>query len=428
MIYTGKTYSNIFCRFFRIRINVYFQLIFFPDFLVLQIVLWYDYADRDYLCVYCFCLHFCTRGALAALSGGAYLKNNFINSSVEESDEPLISVIVPIFNVKPYLRECLDSIRAQTYSNIEVLAVDDGSTDGSGEICEEYAREDNRFHVFHTVNNGLSAARNFGLDRAKGDFIAFLDSDDYMEGQMLEKLLAACLNNIADIAVCNICNCWVNCVSPDVIQESSTVVFEDEKRLQQAVSMKIVKNAAWNKLYRAGLFSEIRFPRGKMYEDIPTVYKLLLLSERVVWLPETLIHYRMRISSISHLNNAERMVDHWNAYYTKYLNLIDSDLKSCDFTELIANCFLTAKQIWFSYYGFSHEKKNRYFIAINDICLFVRKHFSAIICNRELSFKMKLISPFLLFKCKFVFWYLQKSKAVVNKIKPVDNNICLFFP
>ena len=211
---------------------------------MLQIVLWYDYADRDYLCVYCFCLHFCTRGALAALSGGAYLKNNFINSSVEESDEPLISVIVPIFNVKPYLRECLDSIRAQTYSNIEVLAVDDGSTDGSGEICEEYAREDNRFHVFHTVNNGLSAARNFGLDRAKGDFIAFLDSDDYMEGQMLEKLLAACLNNIADIAVCNICNCWVNCVSPDVIQESSTVVFEDEKRLQQAVSMKIVKNAA----------------------------------------------------------------------------------------------------------------------------------------------------------------------------------------
>ena len=134
------------------------------------------------------------------------------------------------------------------------------------------------------------------------------------------------------------------------------------------------------------------------------------------------------ISSISHLNNAERMVDHWNAYYTKYLNLIDSDLKSCDFTELIANCFLTAKQIWFSYYGFSQEKKNRYFFTINDICLFVRKHFSAIICNRELSFKMKLISPFLLFKCKFVFWYLQKSKAVVNKIKPVDNNICLFFP
>ena len=118
--------------------------------------------------------------------------------------ENLISVIVPVYNIEAYLRKCIDSILAQTYTNLEIILVDDGSTDNSGEICNEYAAKDARIRVIHKGNGGLSSARNTGIDIATGKYIGFVDSDDYLAPDMYEKLLGAIVNNHADISVCNV--------------------------------------------------------------------------------------------------------------------------------------------------------------------------------------------------------------------------------
>lgn len=118
------------------------------------------------------------------------------------SDSPLISVIIPVYNVEKYLHRCLDSVIEQTYKNLEVILIDDGSTDHSGEICDDYAAKDVRIHVIHQENQGVSAARNKGLDTAKGEYIAFVDSDDYILPEMYAKMLECIIENNVDFCVC----------------------------------------------------------------------------------------------------------------------------------------------------------------------------------------------------------------------------------
>ena len=121
---------------------------------------------------------------------------------MEMEKQPLISVIVPVYNVENYLPRCLDSIINQTYTNLEILLVDDGATDNSGKLCDEYAQKDNRIRVFHKENGGVSSARNMGLDNATGEYIAFVDSDDYIDKCMYEIMLNSSVQNNADIVVC----------------------------------------------------------------------------------------------------------------------------------------------------------------------------------------------------------------------------------
>ena len=122
--------------------------------------------------------------------------------------EPLVSVIIPIYNVRPYLCEALDSVLRQTYRNLEILIIDDGSDDGSEEICDEYGKKDSRITVIHQKNRGLSAARNVGLNRMRGDYIAFLDPDDAFHPDMIRCLMEALQRNEAEIAVCGIIRCY----------------------------------------------------------------------------------------------------------------------------------------------------------------------------------------------------------------------------
>ncbi len=130
-------------------------------------------------------------------------------------DNPKVSVIVPVYNVQAYLRECLDSLKNQTYTNLEILVVDDGSTDGCGKICDEYATQDSRFRVFHTENNGLSGARNYGLNFVSGEFVGFVDSDDKCELTMYESLVHAAIKHRADITFGARSTWFANCVKQD---------------------------------------------------------------------------------------------------------------------------------------------------------------------------------------------------------------------
>ena len=214
---------------------------------------------------------------------------------------PLISVIVPIYGVETYLRSCVQSILAQTYANIEVILVDDGSPDGCGKMCDEYAVRDDRVRVIHKVNGGLSDARNVALDVARGDWIGFVDSDDVVEPAMFEVLLAQARAHEAQIAVCNFAE-YVD--GPEGRETLRTRGVEGLRVLsgREACCLLMVddelQNYAWNKLYAACLWKDVRFPVGQKYEDVNTIYKLFEKVERAILIPEVLYWYRLRGDSI----------------------------------------------------------------------------------------------------------------------------------
>lgn len=213
----------------------------------------------------------------------------------------LISVIVPVYNVEKYLGECIESLICQTYTNIEILLVNDGATDSSPKICNYYQKIDQRIKVINTENGGLSAARNMGIANAKGAYFAFVDSDDFIEATMLETLFAHAEKSSADIVCCNY----------DFYSETSkfqkTHKIKNRKNMlytsAQARDVLLYNNYyrcyAWNKLFRAELFEKIRFPEGCIYEDILTSYLLLEKANNILYITDDLYHYRIRSNSIT---------------------------------------------------------------------------------------------------------------------------------
>ncbi len=223
-------------------------------------------------------------------------------------EEVLVSVVVPIYKVEQYLKKCVDSIIKQTYKNIEVILVDDGSPDNCGKICDEYAQKDKRIKVIHKENGGLSEARNFGLDKAKGEYICFIDSDDFVSCEYVEKLLIAALINHSDIAACNF----------KYIDEDGKISVRKEKEDKVYTSSEAIKDIftldqnteimVWNKLYKRTLFTDnhIKYPVGKIHEDNFTTYKLYDKANSVALISDKLYYYLQRENSIMATFNKKR--------------------------------------------------------------------------------------------------------------------------
>lgn len=213
---------------------------------------------------------------------------------------PKITVIVPVYKVEPYLHRCVDSILAQTYTDFELILVDDGSPDNCPAICEAYAAKDNRIRVIHQENGGLSAARNTGLDAAKGEYIAFVDSDDVVCETYLERLLQAMLAAQADIAVCDMV-IFADGEEPKAEEERQAPVQTMTGR-EACLSIYRMDGRipimAWGKLYRTSLFTGVRYPVGRIHEDDATTPKVLYRAEKVALLSERLYLYRQRAGSI----------------------------------------------------------------------------------------------------------------------------------
>lgn len=204
---------------------------------------------------------------------------------------PKISVIIPVYNAGAYLEECLDSVLHQTYGNLEILLIDDGSTDGSGALCDAYAARDGRVRVFHQENRGQSAARNAGLGAMTGELIAFVDADDVAAPDMLQNLLGA-LDTGADFAVCNILR----------IDEAGRPLdlcpLGDAMLTREAFLDKLLEEQAWfyvmpgGKLYRRELFRNLRFPEGFIYEDEAVLYPIVARCAKIATLAQPLYRYR----------------------------------------------------------------------------------------------------------------------------------------
>ena len=214
-----------------------------------------------------------------------------------EQKRPLISVIVPIHNVAPYLRKCLDSLKNQTMKQIEVICIDDGSTDESGKIADEdESREWPIFRIIHTENRGLSAARNRGIDEAQADWLMFVDSDDWVHADYCEIPYEAAIENMADLVAFQFYEVTENeRVKKQIRTLKSIELIDSEKAVD------LNGPAVWRKMYRKELFNIIRFPEGIVFEDLAIMHKLLYSAERIISIPNRLYYHRFRTKSISHM-------------------------------------------------------------------------------------------------------------------------------
>lgn len=228
----------------------------------------------------------------------------------------LISVIVPIFNVESYLPACLDSILAQAYPSLEIILIDDGSTDHSGRICDDYKAKNKNIVVIHKSNGGLSDARNAGIDIAKGKFITFVDSDDLVHPLCFQSLFNALSENQAEISVCPLRSFsskqearFLNKRVDHEVCSKNTTVFSSESALKEMLYEGRFDISACGKLYLASLFKDVRFPKDKLFEDLATTYQLIWKARSVALIPYRLYGYRQRTGSITRVPFHNKMLD-----------------------------------------------------------------------------------------------------------------------
>ncbi|MCK9181504.1 MAG: glycosyltransferase [Fibrobacteraceae bacterium] len=215
--------------------------------------------------------------------------------------KPLISIIVPIYNGGSFLKECIESLLKQSYSHIEIILVDDGSTDISGKICDDFASEDCRIKTIHQSNQGLSAARNTGIAAASGNYITFIDCDDFVSESFLDFLWGNLIRTNADISTCGFYKFQntSNIESKTALQKAKTILYSGKEAAIIALYQNgIVDYSAWNKLYKKELFATIRFPKDKLFEDLGTMVYAMARAEKIVCSEAKLYYYRQHSKSI----------------------------------------------------------------------------------------------------------------------------------
>lgn len=216
-----------------------------------------------------------------------------------------LSVIIPIYNVEKYLRRCIDSVLKQTYLNLEVILVNDGSTDGCAKICDEYKEKDDRVSVIHKNNGGLSEARNFGLKLVTGEIVTYLDSDDYVDTNMYEKMIKVMEDKGADIVICGTYIDYED-GSTKIKSEKNEKSFNTEEALIELNSFSSFDMSVCNKIYKKEIIKNIDFPVGKKSEDYFVMYQYFARAKKVVVINEAKYHYFQRSNSISRGKNVTR--------------------------------------------------------------------------------------------------------------------------
>ena len=280
----------------------------------------------------------------------------------------LISVIIPVYKVEEYINRCIDSVINQTYKNLEIILVDDGSPDGCPKICDEYAKKDSRIRVIHKQNGGLSDARNVGIDNANGKYITFIDSDDFVEKNYISILYESLKKYNVKMSIADNLIIYEDKIINNSIYEEN--VFSEHDVLEKMLwGIRDLDNGAWTKLYDRSLFDNIRYPVGRLYEDTATTYKLFDLCDKIVINSIPIYNYMKRRDSITQCKFNE-----------KKLQLIDSTKEMTDYI------------------------RNKYF-DLNDAC------------NRKLTWAyLSTLSQYASSDCKNE--YIEKK--LVNDIKSID--------
>ena len=296
--------------------------------------------------------------------------------------DPLVSIIIPVYMVETTLERCLDSVLAQTYTNFEVILVDDGSPDRCGEICDDYAKNDNRFRVIHKENGGLSDARNNGIDRSKGDYLTFIDSDDYVRSNYVEFLLSLIQEEDADMS----------CGKHNVIYDNAVLkrytgkkyVMNSREALDMLLYQEDMDVSAWAKMYSRALFSDIRYPVGKKYEDAATTYKLIDKAGKIVLDSRPIYNYVIRDDSIttSQFNSSKIELIDATKEMTEYIRQKYPDLrKACNSRMVYAYQSTLAATVF-------TEDVDR--SIVSKLVEYIRKNGKAVLLDPRVQFRNKI--------------------------------------
>lgn len=238
-------------------------------------------------------------------------------------EQDLISIIVPVYNVQEYLKNCINSILNQSYKNIEIILVDDGSTDESSSICDLYVKKDNRIKVIHKENGGLSDARNMGIKSARGKYITFVDSDDYLDENYVKVLYILITENNSDIACSRMKK--TDSLNDKIINKNEKInIYNSIDAIKEILYQRNIDNSAPSKLFKKDLFENILFPVGYAFEDLDTMYKLFLQANKIVSTTNNYYLYYQRQGSILHtvkdktINDLLTIIDNMNKNLISY--------------------------------------------------------------------------------------------------------------
>ena len=342
-----------------------------------------------------------------------------VKQNMKINEQPLITVAVTVYNIKEYLQRSIESVCNQTYSNLEILLVNDGSTDGSEKVCDEYAAKDSRIRAIHKKNGGPSEARNFAIEQAKGEYIAFVDGDDWIEPDMYENMFLAMKKAGAKLAVCAYKQVSVNHIQDPT--NDTVLYFEKDEALESFIKEEedvLIQNAAWNKLFKKELLKELRFPVGKLYEEIVFTTKLLHEADKVVYLNQGYYNYVVdRVGSIMNAGvNSRIFTDQIPLYYEKRSYL--ESIGRADFVKI--HNFYFYKRLLLHYLELQKNKPENYKKFCKQIKNIIQKETDYIpgayeteISSKNDALKMKIfrVSP----KGYYYFTLLNEKYIIPQK-------------
>jgi len=317
------------------------------------------------------------------------------------SENPLVSIIIPVFNVQSFISECIESVIKQSYSNLEIILINDGSLDNSGAICEEYALKDNRIKVIHKENGGLSDARNVGLDSAQGAYISFVDSDDVIDANFVQVLISLLLNSEASISICDY-SLFSTCLPESPSQHDSCFqLFTGQYMLENLYSKKWVpKNViAWNKLYKRSVWKELRYPEGVIHEDEYVIHHIYDQVDQVAYSPIPLYYYRQREASITKEISAKRIGDIVQLFNVREIYFKDRGY------DLLVKENKKAKFLNIAILAVTNRNEN-----LRDL---LKQNLSTVLRLPNIPFKMKC-SCALLVVFPSLFWILKSFKQKIG--------------
>lgn len=323
-----------------------------------------------------------------------------------------VSIIVPVYNVSHYLKDCITSILNQTFKDYELILVDDGSTDDCSKICDEYALKDKRIKVYHKKNGGLSDARNFGINHSSCDYIGFIDSDDTIEPDMFDTLYKNISENEADVSICGLFDCYTDRKVPQCC-EKSFGILSGEEALKEALEGKKFSVNAINKLYKKELFKDIMFPKGKLSEDAFTIPQILANAKRVVYTTEPKYNYMHRVGTITTSNfkiNDLNVIEGYEEIL-KFINQNFPELKNLAEARLIWSYIYVLDKMILSE---CFHNWDEYKMVIS----YLRKNFFRITFNSFFSYKRKISMNFLLISkglySRFVKYNATRKRKLFN--------------
>ncbi len=316
----------------------------------------------------------------------------------------LISVIVPIYNTEKYLEMCIESIRNQTYKNLEIILVDDGSTDKSGQICDQYVQKDRRIKVIHKPNGGQSDARNVGIKNATGNFIGFVDSDDYINQNMFKRLYGNLMKYNADIAICNYEDVDENgnhMRYSKKIKKLEVRVLDKRQALYLLIEGKNIITTPWDKLYKIELFSDVEFPKERVMEDLATIYKLFNKAIKIVDDYRIGYYYVQRSRSTFHRVTVSLITNWIEAMHERYNDLITCvELKDI----LILDRLYWTLNIYKLFYALQ-EKNQKLEKMLNEEYKFYKKHYKVYGKRLNRNTRLKVEARILYWNSKMFKYY-----------------------